>query len=186
MLLPFPQPLAIGSNENRIHSAPHSAPGLLKVPSILAPVRVPACLLPRRKCGTGRHVTTEHEILCSCNKLVQVCLGPNATGRPLSESCSEGSTQCTHMHARPRKQARTGSINGCSTNGECCAMPHCCTIAGCGCDGQLCDGSGGATQPYPLGKYHCITAITAKTGISASGCLCRASPPVLFVGQLLR
>ena len=62
-----------------------------------------------------------NRLCCSC----QVCLGPNATDRPLSQSCTQG------------------SIDGCSTNGECCAMPHCCTIAGCGCNGQLCDGSGG-------------------------------------------
>eukprot|EP00756_Hemistasia_phaeocysticola_P026727 Hpha_TRINITY_DN16079_c0_g1::TRINITY_DN16079_c0_g1_i11::g.117922::m.117922 len=38
----------------------------------------------------------------------------------------------------------TGSF--CSTNYDCCGMPHCCAWAVCGCDGNLCDGKDGNPQ----------------------------------------
>eukprot|EP01063_Lacrimia_lanifica_P017186 TRINITY_DN2395_c0_g1_i1.p2 TRINITY_DN2395_c0_g1~~TRINITY_DN2395_c0_g1_i1.p2 ORF type:complete len:157 (+),score=38.06 TRINITY_DN2395_c0_g1_i1:45-515(+) len=44
-------------------------------------------------------------------------------------------------------------LGGCSTNYDCCGMPHCCAWAGCGCDGSLCDGKGGhAKRCFSMGN----------------------------------
>jgi hypothetical protein len=86
------------------------------------------------------------------------CTGKNHCGCAHADECFvEG---CTDMSQCCIGASTLG--DACSTNYDCCMMPHCCAIAVCACDGSLCDGSDGGT-PRCFRQGNCFDECTCGT-----------------------